>query len=401
MNQNLNQNRRPMEVPDYNVLHIGHEHDHPMDHAIVRVAKKTLISRMFIGIGIGLIFLALLIYHQTITRSLNKNDQYITSLIDEVGGLSQDNFVLSQQLNSQEAVLQSIESEFSGVLDAIEGSGGDPSVIENIFGELFSGTEVDLNLTEEVVLSSEDSTYDILILGTNGAHTDTIMVASINVENEMITLISIPRDLYINGRRINAYYTYYGVDQLERMVQTVTGLEIDKYAQVDIEGFPAVVDIVGGLDIIVEDTIYDGSYPNAYGGYDPYYIEEGSHHMNGEEALKYARSRKSTSDFDRASRQQDIINALRTKVVQLDSVMEMKELTELFQAGLAYTTTDVSLLDGVGLYYDYRDFDLQTGLVLSTDNYLYSMINASGAYILLPNTGNFEEIHSVINELVN
>lgn len=390
-----------MELPDYNVLHIGHEHDQAMDRAIVRVAHKTLISRMFIGVGIGVVFLALLIYHQTISRSLNKNDQYISTLIDEVGGLSQDNFILSQQINSQEAVLQSIEEEFTGVLDAIEGAGGDPAVIESIFGELFAGKDLNLNLTKEVVLATDDSTFDILILGTNGAHTDTIMVASINEEKEMITLLSIPRDLYINGRRINAYYTYYGVDQLERMVQSITGLEIDKFAQIDIDGFPAVVDIVGGLDIEVEDAIYDGSYPNSKGGYDPYSIAAGFHHMDGEEALKYARSRKSTSDFDRAARQQDILMALRTKVVQLDSVMEMKELTELFQAGLAYTTTDVSLLDGVSFYYDYRDFDLQTGLVLSTSNYLYSMINESGAYILLPNTGNFEEIHRVIAELVN
>ncbi|MFT7184363.1 MAG: LCP family protein required for cell wall assembly [Oceanicoccus sp.] len=390
-----------MELPDYNVLHIGPEHDHPMDHAIVKAARKTLISRMFIGASIGVVFLALLIYHQTITRSLGKNESYITTLIDEVGTISQDNFILSEKLNSQEAVLQSIETEFSGVLDAITGAGGDASVIEGIFGELFTGTELNLNLTEDVVLATDDDTFDLLILGTNGAHTDTIMVASINESKELITLISVPRDLYLNGRRINAYYTYYGVDQLERMVQSVTGLEIDKYVQVDLDGFVEVVDIVGGIDVEVTEDIEDWSYPNSKGGYDPYSISAGVNHMSGEDALKYARSRKSTSDFDRAARQQGIIDSLRTKVVQLDSVMEMKELTELFQASLAYTDTDVSLLDGVSYYYDYQDFDLQSGLVLSTSNYLYSMINESGAYILLPNTGNFEEIHGVIAELVN
>jgi len=392
-----------METPDYNVLHIGPEHDHKLDPVIVAAVKKTYLSRAMLGVGIGVMFLGLLIYHQTITRSVSKNDSYITTLIDEVGSLSQENFILAQQMESQEAVLQSIESEFSGVLDAISAAGGDPAVVESIFGELFVGTgeSLDLQISEPVTLATDDSTFDVLVLGTNGAHTDTIMVASINESTEQINMISIPRDLYINGRRINDYYTYYGADQLERMVHSVTGLEIDRFIQVDLDGFVEIVDIVGGLDISVPETIYDGSYPNAYGGYAPYYVEAGMHHMDGASALKYARSRKSTSDFDRAARQQDIIDSLRTKVVQLDSVMEMKELTEVFQTGLAYTTTDISLLDAVSFYYDYREFDLQTGFVISTDNYLYSIINESGAYILLPSAGNFESIHGAVDDLVN
>ena len=79
----------------------------------------------------------------------------------------------------------------------------------------------------------------------------------------------------------------------------------------------------------------------------------------------------------------------------------MKELTQLFQTGLTNVTTDISLLDALSYYYDYSDYDLEFGLVLSTSNYLYSMINESGAYILLPNTGNYEAIHKVIDEWVH
>lgn len=367
----------------------------------MQAARKAYITRIFVGVGVGLVFLILLIYHQTITRSVGRNDDYINSLIDEVGTLSQENFVLSQQMQSQEAVLQSIESEFSGLMRAIEASGGDPAAIEDIFGGLLSKDDVDLKLSSDLILATDDDTFDILLLGTNGAHTDTIMVASVNEKEKKVSLFSIPRDLYVNGRRINAYYTYYGVDQLARMVQSVTGLQMDKYAQVDLNGFIEVVDIVGGVDIVVEESIYDGSYPNSKGGYDPYQIEAGEHHLDGTEALKYARSRKSTSDFDRAARQQAIVDALSKKVLQLDGGMDMKELTELFQAGLTYTTTDVSLLDALSYFYDYSSYNIEFGLVLSTENYLYSMINESGAYILLPNTGNFEEIHEVIDEWVH
>ena len=246
-----------------------------------------------------------------------------------------------------------------------------------------------------------DATFDILLLGTNGAHTDTIMVASINEEKEKISLFSVPRDLYVNGRKINEYYTYYGVDTLQRMVETVTGLQIDQYAQVDLKGFVEIVDLLGGVDVHVSKSIYDGLYPNGKGGYSPYSIEEGDHHFDGEEALRYARSRESTSDFDRAGRQQIVLAAVRTKIEQLDSVMDLKELSELFQTGLEYSTTDMDVLDIVGYYFDYKDYDLSTGFVLTSSNYLYSMINEGGAYILLPRGGNYDEIHQVISDLVN
>lgn len=87
--------------------------------------------------------------------------------------------------------------------------------------------------------------------------------------------------------------------------------------------------------------------------------------------------------------------------MQLDTVMQMKDLTGLFQTGLTYTKTDLNLLDIVGDYYDYQDYDLSTGFVLTSSNYLYSMINEGGAYILLPKTGNYDQIHQVISDLVN
>ena len=185
------------------------------------------------------------------------------------------------------------------------------------------------------------------------------------------------------------------------MLKSVTGLTIDKYVQVNLDGFKEVVDILGGLDIYVDQAIYDGYYPNGLGGYDPYSIDKGHYHMSGDEALKYARSRYSTSDFDRAERQQKILYAIRIKLLQLNSIMDMKELAQLLQAAVTYVETNVSLLDAVSYYYDYRNFDFNSGFVLSNGNYLYSQTNENGAYMLLPSAGNFGEIQSAISELVN
>lgn len=390
-------------LEEYNVLHIGPEHSSPLDRKIVHEAKKTRISKIVMGATGGLLLLGLFVLGNSVRGDLTESDQKIESLIDEVGSLNQANFNLQQQVTSQDAVLKSLGENFTGLGKAVEG--GDKNEIASLFTSIlqkFSESHAGSNIATDVTAATgSDSTYDVLVLGTNGALTDTIMVASVNKTKNKISLFSVPRDLYINGRKINEYYHYYGVDTLERMVESVTGLHMDAYVQVDLTGFVQVVDTLGGLDIYVDKNIYDGLYPNGKGGYDAYSITVGQYHMDGTEALKYARSRESTSDFDRAARQQKILGALRTKIVQLDSVMEMKDLTSIFQTGLTYTTTDLNLLDIVSDYYDYQGYDLSTGFVLTSSNYLYSMINEGGAYILLPKTGNYDQIHQVISDLVN
>ncbi|OGJ43892.1 hypothetical protein A3J23_03435 [Candidatus Peregrinibacteria bacterium RIFCSPLOWO2_02_FULL_48_14] len=391
------------EPEEYNVIHIGPESENPLDRALVREAKKGKLSGMAGYISMAVMFLGFGILNLSFQLSLSENDEKIAALIDEVGSLSQANFVLSEQVISQEGVLQSIEKDFSHLDEAV--STGDTSVmqqaLQNILGKLSEVGDAAVNLSEDLLGVSNDETFDILVLGTNGAHTDSIMVASINEEKEKISLFSIPRDLYINGRRINAYYTYYGVDQLERMVESVTGLEMDKYVQVDLAGFTEIVDILGGLDIYVSEDIYDSLYPNGKGGYLTYSISKGLHQMDGTEALRYARSRESTSDFDRSERQQVVMTAVRNKLMELDGLMDIKQLTAIFQTVMEYTATNMDLLDIVGYYYDYKDYDLNTGFGLTSGNYLYSVINESGAYVLLPKTGNFEEIQGVISDLVN
>lgn len=331
-----------------------------------------------------------------------KNQAQINGLIDEIGTLSQENLNLSMELESQELILSSIEEGFGSFEETLSYVDGGGDLYRSLFGQLsFESLEAGF-YSQETHLAEveEDSTLDILVLGTNGMHTDTIMVASINEAESKISLFSIPRDLYVNGRRINVYYSLYGPDQLKRMVEMVTGLTMEKYIEVDLDGFVEMVDLVGGVDVYVDEAIYDGQFPGAY-GYEPYTIEMGHHHMNGSEALKYARSRKSTSDFDRAGRQQEVLYGLRTKVEEMKADLDTGELGQLFGTAMEHVNTDLSLLDIIHYYEDYAAYDLRTGLVFSTQNYLYSMINESGAYILLPKSGDYTEIRAVVDELVH
>ncbi len=357
-----------------------------------RLKRRILIPAVAFLFVIGTAGMALVDYSNT---SSHRNAQ-INTLVDEIGTISQKNFVLEQQVQSQEAVLQSFENDFSQLIEGLKKLNGGTTMFEDLFGDL-EEAKLGLTLSSETDLTApEDSTFDVLILGTNGAHTDTIMVASVNEEDKKISLFSIPRDLYVNGRRINEYYTYYGVDQLERMVEVVTGKKMEKYVEVNLDGFVAVVDLLGGVDVYVEKAIKDSTYPNKKGGYTPYSIEVGNYHMTGEEALKYARSRHSSSDFDRAARQQKILTAVRGRLEEMSGDYDMKELAELFKTAMTSVRTDVALLDLMSYYYDYKSYDLRSGLVLSTSNYLYSLINESGAYILLPKTGNYKEIQEAI-----
>lgn len=397
-----------MQVPEeYNVLHIGPENATALDQLIVSEAKKTKLAKVGTRVLVGFALVLVFGFGTSLYATVYENQSKVDSLVDELGGLSQANFMLQEQVTSQDAVLRSIQDDFSNLGTALEG--GDKDEIASLFTSILQKFDqskadkisADLMSPEVSLSSAEDNTIDILLLGTNGSHTDTIMVASINTEKEKISLFSVPRDLYINGRKINEYYTYYGVDTLERMVEEATGLQIDHYAQVDLDGFVEIVDVLGGVDVHVSKAIYDGLYPNSSGGYSPYSIDVGDHHFDGEEALRYARSRESTSDFDRAGRQQLILSAVRTKITQLDSIMDLKELSEIFQTALSSSETDLNVLDIASYYYDYHDFDLSTGFVLTSSNYLYSLINEGGAYILLPRTGNFDEIHEVISNLVH
>ena len=191
---------------------------------------------------------------------------------------------------------------------------------------------------------------NILVLGYGGKNhpggllTDTMIVASINYQEKKVGMISIPRDLWapIQGfghAKINEAYhkgeenkkTSGGGGALaSRTVENILGVPIHYYVSMDFGGFEKIVDTVGGLDIYVEKEIYDPYYPapNMI-DYQPFRISAGLHHLDGELALKYARSRKTTSDFDRSRRQMQVMAAVREKILSLDILANPKKIADL------------------------------------------------------------------------
>lgn len=174
-------------------------------------------------------------------------------------------------------------------------------------------------------------------VGRNTALTDTMIVASLDPVAQTVSMVSIPRDLVdaplpkggkfsakING--LVAYVRWHpdqfsgyngkGQAVLAYSLGKMLGVHIDYYAQVDLGGFVQTVNAVNGVDVSVDHALCDARYDEY--GYNGYSIGAGRHHMNGNAALAYARIRKSLgeSDFTRAARQQQVVVALKDKVVR-------------------------------------------------------------------------------------
>ncbi len=219
-----------------------------------------------------------------------------------------------------------------------------------------------------ISLSQEDdSRINILFLGYQGAGsqgaflTDTIQVASIDPINKTYTMISIPRDLYVKisspsyAGKINGVYEqgapignskYDGAALIKQEVGTIIDVPIHYYVGVSLNGFVQEVNNIGGLDLNVAKRLVDYNYPATMydtGPVKTVTFSAGMQHMDGATALEYARSRESTSDFDRSGRQQIVISAFVKKLLSLGTLSNPAKIAGLVNIASSSIKTDLSL----------------------------------------------------------
>ena len=199
---------------------------------------------------------------------------------------------------------------------------------------------------------------------------DSTIVASLDTELNTVTMISIPRDLYINYQgkfafKINSLYAwaYNHVDVpewfdeelaheyrmgeaatvLAEKTSDITGLEIPYYALIDFSWFEELIDTLGGIDIDIPYAIHDSQYPGPNNTYQTFSIAAGPQVLDGETALKYARSRKTTSDFSRSKRQQMIIKAILEKLKNTENLTSVGTVKDLYAQFDEIVTTNVTV----------------------------------------------------------
>ncbi len=271
----------------------------------------------------------------------------------------------------------------------------------SLFGETAaSGNSID-SLPDPASISKAGNSREsiMLLCGTHEKNADTMMIARLS-EDDGIRLISIPRDIYYKQRKISSYYRLYGIEKLRTVLEELTGVQFDGHITVDMYAFIDVVNILGGIDVRLEEPLIDPTYKiRDHGEWKTLFFEAGSHHLSGIEALRIARSRHTSDDFDRSYRQQLVIKALFKKLNSLHAG-KLQEVYKLFKVLHEYVDTDFSTYDLAQFFLKYHAAELEPKKSLSTDNILYttysnyylSGITAEeadddfykGAWILLP-----------------
>ncbi len=196
-----------------------------------------------------------------------------------------------------------------------------------------------------------------LATASEARRTDTMILVHIDPATDRAAMFSLPRDLYvyldipygegvIGGNKLNTAHVFgtrldedgkaiphSGPNAVKRAIQQNLDLSVHRYIRVDFQGFKAVVDALGGVDIDIPPSaddptvgLVDSGYPDGHCGTMTLRFLPGRQHLDGTQALQYARSRKSTSDFDRSRRQMDVLLALRAQAIRPGVILDLHKL---------------------------------------------------------------------------
>lgn len=271
----------------------------------------------------------------------------------------------------------------------------------------------------------ERGRINILLVGLAGKNypganlTDSIILASINPKTYQTALLSVPRDFYVpipgtnSNTKINALYARSedadtlgktGINDLKTTITGITGQPVDYYIALDFDGFRQIVNELGGVKIQVPKDLHDEHYPGPNYSYQIFDIKAGLQDLDGETALKYARTRHDEDgDFGRAYRQQQILEAARSKAYSLGTILNVPKMNELLDTLGEHLRTDIrldemnSFLDLVNKIDTHTTINkvLDAGKPDSVMAVSHVSLGGVRAFILIPRTGDYSEIQDI------
>jgi len=233
-------------------------------------------------------------------------------------------------------------------------AGPPPTILRDPFNVLVIGVDLRAGRTDE------------------GARSDTLIVVHVDPRDKWASMLSIPRDTYAQipnaacegagGTKINAAYscgyrnaealygpgtepTAAGAGLAAATVEQFLGIKIDYTAQVDFDGFQKLIDTLGGITLEVPRTILDAQYPTEDNGYMRLYIPAGLQRMDGTTALRYARTRHADSDFGRAQRQQQVLQAALSEVKRQGVLEQIEAAPQLLDVARTSIRTTLPIKD--------------------------------------------------------
>lgn len=206
----------------------------------------------------------------------------------------------------------------------------------------------------EIKPADDKKIINILLIGQDKrpgekrARSDAMIIASYNKKEGTLKFISLMRDMYVpipgySDNRINAAYTFGGMKLLDKTIEKDFGVSIDGNIEVNFEGFAQLVDMLGGVDLVLNKA--EAAHLNKKFGWK---LTEGTNHLNGQQTLEYARIRYvGNGDYERTDRQRTVLTHIFTGIMQLSMAKKYKILDQI----LPYLTTDMSKQDILGYAY--------------------------------------------------
>ncbi len=286
-------------------------------------------------------------------------------------------------------------------------------------------------------LKTFDNQVNILILGIPGSNhqgpnlSDTIIAANYNFDNNQLTIISIPRDIWSDTLqdKINTAYAYGeakqtggGLKLAKAEISTIIGLPIRYGIVIDFSKFEELIDFLGGIEVEVEHSFTDKRFPIAgkenddCGGndkefncrYETISFKKGLTIMDGKTALKFVRSRNAIgaegSDFAREARQQKVIDAIEKKLIKILKTADIKKINSVYQIFNRLLIRDITnqqlAIIGKNILFKklFGKSFVQKSLSLTEDLFVVPpYYQYDGKYVLIPQNNNFTLIHQLIS----
>ncbi len=248
---------------------------------------------------------------------------------------------------------------------------------------------------------------NLLLLGTDARpdefdtpRTDTMILLTLDPQNQTAGLLSLPRDLWVPipglgySSKINTAYQLGesigypgGGKQLAKdTVSSFIGQPVPYFVKVNFQGFVDLVDLIGGVEITVPETIHDEKYPTDDYKTELFHIDAGVQHLDGANALKYVRTRNQDDDYSRAGRQQQVIRAVVDKILRADMIpILIPKLPRLLYTMRSSIDTDIPMSMQLEFANYIRDSSLREVRQLVLDSrYGEETYAENGAWILLP-----------------
>jgi LCP family protein required for cell wall assembly len=253
-----------------------------------------------------------------------------------------------------------IDAKVSGANDRV------PEEVREVLAEKPSTTLASLAAASGSTATSSTiespSAMNILVLGSDRrsrtgeayGRSDTMMIVHVDPDNDYLSVLSLPRDLRVEvagygTQKLNAAYAYGGAALAIRTIESLTGVDINHYLEVDFKAFRDITDSLGGVYVEVDRRYY---YKGA--AYEPINLQPGFQLLDGDDALDYVRFRHDSNlDFGRMERQQRFLSAVRQQAMGWDLAFKLPGLISAFFDNV---TTDLETNDfmklawwGVGL----------------------------------------------------